>query len=375
VHRRRVLTMLAGGVAAGAALAAVSAPTLVPQRGRTSVSALTAFITGCSGLTLSSAEWQFLQDVRPCGLILFQRNCNNPAQVKALIESFKDAVGSSDLLILVDQEGGRVQRMKPPHWRSLPPASAFGALYKESPERGIRAAKAASQLVALELARNGFNVNCAPVLDVPIEGAHDVIGDRAYAADPAIVAALGRAVAEGLLSGGVLPVIKHLPGHGRATLDSHKGLPVIDVSLETLRATDFLPFKALADMPAALTAHVVLTAIDAKHPASCSPDVVRDIIRGEIGFDGLLMNDDIGMGALGGTIAQRADAVLDAGHDVVLHCSGILEEMRQVAGCVPYLENKAELRFKACLERLKASAAFDVSEALAALDAATAMHN
>jgi beta-N-acetylhexosaminidase len=337
------------------------------------LSSLTAYVTGCSGEVLSNDEWRFFQEVRPCGLILFARNCNNPGQVKALIDSVKDAVGSSDLLVMVDQEGGRVQRMKPPHWRSLPPASAFGALYRESPERGIHAARAASQLVALELARNGFNVNCAPVLDVPVDGAHNVIGDRAFGTDPATVAALGRAVAEGLLRGGVLPVIKHIPGHGRAMADSHEKLPVIEASLDLLRSSDFLPFLALADMPAAMVGHVLLTAVDRDRPASISPTVIDTVIRGELGFGGLLINDDISMGALGGTVEERADAVLDAGNDVVLHCNGKVAEMWKVADRVPYLDGLPEVRYRACLDRLKSSTAFDASEALAALDAATAM--
>ncbi len=335
------------------------------------MSSLTAYISGCASEVLTDEEWRFFQEVRPCGFILFGRNCVTPNQVKALIDSFRDAVGSSEVLVLVDQEGGRVQRMKPPHWRALPAAAAFGALYQESPDRGLRAARAASQLVALELARNGFNMNCAPVLDVPIEGAHSVIGDRAYSRSPEAVAALGRAVAEGLMSGGVLPVIKHLPGHGRALRDSHEGLPVIDTPLEVLRESDFVPFKALADMPAAMVAHVVLSAVDAKRPASTSPEVVSQIIRGEFGFDGLLINDDIGMGALGGTITERVDAVLDAGTDLVLHCNGKMQEMREAGERVPYLEGKSEVRYRACLDRLKSATAFDASEALAALEAAT----
>ena len=331
---------------------------------------LSAFITGVAGESLTPEEWRFLQEARPAGLILFDRNCRTPAQVTALIASFKDAVGSDDLLVLVDQEGGRVQRLKPPHWRPLPPAAAYGALYRSDADKALRAARAASQLVAVELARLGFTVNCVPVLDVPAPGAHGVIGERAYGGEPQAVIALGRAVAEGQLDGGVLPVIKHIPGHGRATRDSHHGLPVIDAALDELRATDFLPFKSLADLPLAMTAHVVVSAVDRRRPASTSPSVIDKVIRGEIGFDGLLMCDDLGMGALEGGMEERTRGVMEAGCDLALHCNGRIEEMRAVAGACGPLEGDGERRLEAALTRRKTLQAFDASEALAALNAA-----
>lgn len=331
---------------------------------------LSAFITGLAGLDITPEEWRFLHETRPAGLILFDRNCSSPAQVKRLIDRFKDAVGRSETLVLIDQEGGRVQRLKPPHWRRLPPAAAFGALYQANAAAGTRAARAASQLVATELAELGITVNCAPVLDVPVPGAHDIIGNRAYGRDTDTVIALGAAVAEGLIDGGVLPVIKHIPGHGRATADSHLALPVIDTSLEELRRTDFVPFQALSGMPLAMTAHVVLREVDPRRPVSVSHTVISEIIRGEIGFRGLLMCDDLGMQALSGDMAQRTRAAMEAGCDLALHCSGRLDEMLQVAAHCGPLEGEAEERYLAALERRRKTRAFDASEALAALEAA-----
>lgn len=333
---------------------------------------LSAFITDVAGPEITRDEWRFLQDARPAGLILFARNCQSPEQVRALVDSFRDAVCRDDLLVLIDQEGGRVQRMKPPHWRALPPAAAFGALYRQDRERGLAAARAASQLVGLELARHGINMNCAPVVDLLVPGAHGVIGDRAFGADPVTVTALGRAVAEGLMNGGVLPVIKHIPGHGRATRDSHDGLPTIDASLEELIATDFVPFRELADLPAAMTGHVVISAVDPSAPVSVSRPVVSKIIRREIGFDGLLISDDIGMKALSGTIEARALGVVEAGCDLILHCNGSLDERIKVADSAPLLDDEGLARYEAAFDRLKATGTFDASEALAALEAATA---
>ncbi|MEZ5776494.1 MAG: beta-N-acetylhexosaminidase [Hyphomicrobiaceae bacterium] len=331
---------------------------------------LSAFVTGCSGTALTRDEWRFMQDARPAGFILFDRNCQSPEQVRELIDSFKDAVGRDNLLVMVDQEGGRVQRLRPPNWRRLPPAAAYGALYEQEPGQGLRAATAASQLVGVELRRLGFNMNCAPVLDIPVPGAHGVIGDRAYGFDVEQVTALGRAVAEGLLRGGVLPVIKHVPGHGRATRDSHEALPVIDAPLDELEAVDFAPFRALADLPAAMTAHVVLEAVDPRSPVSTSARAIEEVVRGSIGFQGLLISDDLSMRALDGGIGQRAEGVIAAGCDLALHCNGRLVEMIEVVERVPMLEGEAEARFEAAFDRLKSVEAFDVSEALKALKAA-----
>ncbi|HYD15112.1 MAG TPA: beta-N-acetylhexosaminidase, partial [Hyphomicrobium sp.] len=268
-----------------------------------------------------------------------------------------------DFLVLIDQEGGRVQRLRPPLGRALPAADAYARLYADDAEVAKEAAFLAARLLADDLKALGINTDCAPVLDVPVSGAHDVIGDRAYGREPVQVAALARAVAEGFMAGGVLPVIKHIPGHGRATADSHLELPVVTEPHTLLSETDFAPFKSLADMPAAMTAHVVFTAIDKDAPASTSRRVTQDIIRGEIGFDGLLMSDDLSMKALTGTFADRTKAVLTAGSDLALHCNGVLAEMEQVAGHVPELANEALRRFHAALTVLNRADSYDSARA------------
>ena len=328
---------------------------------------LGAFIMGCAGLALSADETDFIRDRRPAGLILFSRNCASQTQVRRLTDSFRAALGEQDVLVLIDQEGGRVQRLRPPHWRDLPPARAFGALYAQDKGRGLRAARLAARVTAAELAALGITMNCAPVLDLPAPDAHGIIGDRAYATRPDDVAELARAVAAGLLAGGVLPVIKHIPGHGRATADSHLELPVVTTSAQDLRASDFAPFRQLADLPAAMTAHVVYAAFDAKEPATTSLSVVQDVIRGEIGFHGFLMSDDLAMKALAGTMAQRTERALFAGCDVVLHCNGELGEMREVAAAAGRLEPSASLRLAGCLALLGADQPFVLAEAEAHL--------
>ena len=328
---------------------------------------LSSFISGCAGEALSGDEWRFFQDARPCGLILFKRNCREPEQVKALVNAFKDAIGSDDLLVLIDQEGGRVQRLAPPHWRKLPPAAAFGKLWREDADFAAAAARAVFRLVAMDLRALGINCNCAPLLDLPVPGMSDAIGDRAFGPDAGMIAELGRAVANGLLAGGVLPVIKHLPGHGRATADSHKVLPVVDAALDTLAETDFAPFRDLRDLPIGMTAHILYTNIDRTGPATTSRLIVDTIIRGEIGFGGLLLSDDLGMEALKGSVGERAGAVLAAGCDVALQCSGRLVEMVETAGAVGELEGRAEERFVAALARRRAPEAFDASQAMETL--------
>ena len=334
---------------------------------------LSAFISGCAGETLSDDEWRFFQDVRPAGLILFARNIRTPEQVKALIAKFHDAVGRDDLLILVDQEGGRVQRLKPPHWRQLPSGAAFGLRYASDPKEAVAAAKAVSQLAARDLAALGFTVNCVPVLDLPVPGAHQVIGDRAYGNEVERVVALGRAVCEGTMAGGLLPVIKHIPGHGRATQDSHLALPVIENDLETLRRTDFAPFRALNDMPIGMTGHVLVTAVDQSEPASTSRRVVSEIIRGDIGLDGLLLCDDLSMKALRGTTGDKVRRAQAAGCDLILHCNGDMNEMQDVAAHVAVLEGDAERRYLSALKRRKPASAFDATAALAYLDEMNAL--
>jgi len=326
---------------------------------------LKAFISGCAGKTLGDDVRRFFAATRPCGLILFARNCDAPAQLRALIDQFKDAVGSGEVLVLIDQEGGRVRRLKPPHWRNMPPARCYGRVYENDPEAGKRAAFAGARLTAQELYDLGITVNTMPVLDVPQKGAHEIIGDRAYSTDPDTVIALGRAVMEGCLAGGVLPVIKHVPGHGRAKADSHLALPRIDVPESELDSVDFRPFHALRDAPLAMTAHVLLPAFDDRRPASTSPVIMAEVIRDRIGLTGLVMSDDLGMKALGGPFAERARDVIAAGCDVALHCGGDLGEMVEVAGAVPNLEGLAAERFARARSCLHPPKPFDVAEAVA----------
>ena len=332
-----------------------------------------AFIAGCSGLELTRDEQAFFRDARPWGFILFKRNIDNPQQVRALTDALRETVGVAAAPILVDQEGGRVQRMGPPHWRRYPPGRAYG----RAPGDALAQAeltRLGARLIADDLLSVGINVDCLPVLDVPVPGAHDVIGDRAYADDPATIASLGRAAAEGLLAGGVLPVIKHIPGHGRACADSHEALPVVQAPLAELEAVDFAPFRALADMPLAMTAHVVYTAIDPERPATTSRKVMDEVIRGSIGFDGLLMSDDLSMNALSGSLRQRVAAALGAGCDVALHCNGKLDEMTAVAEAASVLSGKAKQRAERALARIgHRPEPFDAVDAHVRLTAALAV--
>ena len=320
-------------------------------------------IYGCAGTALSPEERAFFHDVQPWGFILFARNVRDPEQVRALVAALRETVSDAHAPVLIDQEGGRVARLKPPHWKARPPASAFGDLYRRDPAAGREAAYLNGRAMAHELAALGINVDCVPVLDVPVEGANDVIGDRAFAHDPEIVAALGQVVMDAMLDGGVLPVIKHVPGHGRATADSHHALPRVGATREALTQSDFVPFHALRACPLAMTAHVVYEALDAEHPATTSATVIRDMIRGEIGFDGLLMSDDLSMNALSGTLAERARAALAAGCDVLLHCNGRMDEMKAVAGEVSPLHGEALRRADVALSYLHAPAAFDTAAA------------
>lgn len=322
-----------------------------------------ALITGLSGHTLTADERAFYRDVRPAGLILFTRNCRDLAQVAALVAATREAVGLEDFLVLIDQEGGRVQRLRGALGRALPPARRYGDLLAADPDRARSAAYLAARLVARDLRALGINTNCTPVLDVPVPGAHDIIGDRAYAAEPADVITLAREVIKGHADGGVVPVIKHIPGHGRAGADSHLALPVVEASREDLSRSDFLPFRALSDAPAAMTAHVLFSAIDPDHPASTSRHVTEDVIRGEIGFDGLLMSDDLSMHALSGSMRQRAQDVLAAGSDVALHCNGDLQEMRHAAEGAGALTGRPAERFSRAWRVTQRQTPFDDDEA------------
>ncbi|MFN3075885.1 MAG: beta-N-acetylhexosaminidase [Alphaproteobacteria bacterium] len=300
-----------------------------------------AIIVGCSGLTLSDAERTFFEKNDPLGFILFGRNIDSPEQVRTLVRSLRETVGRAEAPVLIDQEGGRVARLGPPHWRKAPPASAFATLAQAGEGRGLAAARLNARLLAEDLRDLGIDVDCKPVLDVPVEGAHDIIGDRAYGRTPEKVAILGRVVCDGLLDGGVLPVIKHVPGHGRALSDSHLDLPVVDTPLAVLENWDFTPFRVLRDAPWAMTAHVVYSAVDASRPATLSSKVVREVIRGSIGFDGLLLTDDLSMKALSGDFGDRTRLSLAAGCDVALHCNADPDEMAAIAAAAPPLSDRA----------------------------------
>jgi beta-N-acetylhexosaminidase len=306
-----------------------------------------AFISGCKGLAITPEEKAFFAGERPWGFILFGRNIGEPEQISDLVASLRDSVGNPDAPVLIDQEGGRVQRIRPPIVPQYPNGAAIGEIYRRDREQGLRAAWLMSRLHAFDLMRFGITVDCLPVLDVPIEGSSDVIGNRAYGHDPQAVAAIGAAAAEGLKAGGMLPVMKHMPGHGRAFVDSHHKLPVVDVPFDELAKSDFVPFVAMKNELMAMSAHIVFTAIDPENPATTSPKVVDDVIRGHIGFDGLLMSDDVSMNALAGNIEERARGIVAAGLDLVLHCHGIMDEMLQVARVVPVISGETLRRVKA----------------------------
>jgi beta-N-acetylhexosaminidase len=326
-----------------------------------------AIAFGCAGERLSPAERSFFAAADPLGFILFRRNCADPDQVRALIAEFRDCVGRDDAPVLIDQEGGRVARLQPPHWRRYPAPARLAALPDPDAEEAVRLG---ARLIADDLAALGVTVDCAPVLDLPIAGADAVIGDRAYGSDPARTGRLGQAMGEGLLAGGVLPVVKHIPGHGRARVDSHHALPIVEANEDVLAGSDFAPFRALADMPWAMTAHIVFTAIDPDRPATLSPDLIDRVIRREIGFDGVLASDDIGMGALSGTVGERVRGALDAGCDLVLHCNGSLDEMREAADAAAPLSPQALARIARGEALRRGSArAFDRRAAEARFDA------
>ena len=321
-----------------------------------------AFISGLSGLTLTADERAFLREARPWGLILFKRNIQDKIQVVDLLDEALHELGG-EAPVLVDQEGGRVQRLGPPHWAAYPPGAAYGRIYDRDPDAGLAAARLGARLIAADLIELGINVDCLPLADVPVAGADRVIGDRAYGETPAKVAAIAGAVAEGLAEGGVLPVLKHIPGHGRANADSHLKLPVVHADRATLEATDFAAFRPLKRLPLAMTAHVVFTAIDPVRPATTSATMIGEVIRGFIGFDGLLMGDDISMGALSGSIAERARASLAAGCDLVLHCNGKMDEMRAVAAEAPELAGDGKRRAEAALAVRKSPSGIDLAAA------------
>ena len=332
-----------------------------------------AAIYGLSGLEITPDERAFFRDADAAGYILFKRNCGDQAQLLRLTDGLRDLSGRGDLPILIDQEGGRVARMRPPVWPTFPPADAFARLYLAAPSSAIEAARANARAIALTLRGVGINVNCLPLLDVRQEGADDIIGDRALGSEPMQVAALGRAVLDGMASAGVVGVIKHIPGHGRALADSHKELPIVTATAEELES-DLEPFERLRAAPMGMTAHVVYTAWDADRPASLSPTVIGDIIRGRIGFEGWLMSDDLGMEALSGDFSSRAAGVVAAGCDVALHCSGKMDEMVAIAAAVPAMSADGEARLaRAMASLLVEHEGADFAEAVAKRDTLLAL--
>jgi beta-N-acetylhexosaminidase len=309
-----------------------------------------AVVVGVAGPELDAHERRLLAERQPLGVILFKRNVVDPTQLARLTAEIRAALGRADAPILVDQEGGRVQRLGPPHWPAWPPARRVGVLAERDRAAGIAAARSLATRIAWDLRAVGIDWVCAPVLDLVLPETHAAIGDRAYAADPELVAALGAAAVAGFLAGGVVPVVKHAPGHGRARLDPHLALPTVEAPRATLAAADFRPFAVLADAPAAMTAHVVYTALDPDRPASCSRAVVGGIVRARLGVTGLLFSDDVDMGALAGPVGRRVEAVLAAGNDVALQCNGIRADL-QAALTAPPLEAAARDRLRAARAR------------------------
>jgi beta-N-acetylhexosaminidase len=328
-----------------------------------------AVVFGCAGSSLTKAEQSLFEKFEPWGLILFKRNCENPDQIKQLVASFRQAVGRPDAPVFIDQEGGRVQRLGPPLWRAYPAAAAFGKVYGINPGLALRAARNIGRLMAQDLFELGITASCLPVLDVPAPGSHNVIGNRAYDTRPERIMVLARAHMSGLMQGGVMPVMKHMPGHGRALVDSHHDLPVVTASRMELESTDFVPFTAFADCPIAMTAHVIYSAIDPDQPATLSRKVVRHVVRKVIGFDGLLLTDDLSMKALKGSFKEKAEQAYEAGCDMLLHCNGVLDEMAEVAASALPVNAKQARRAKAALKSRRKPLPFDEKLALKELEA------
>lgn len=307
-----------------------------------------ACILGCASTALEDKERAFFAEADPFGFILFARNCQDREQLRRLVADLRDAVGR-DAPVLVDEEGGRVQRMKAPHWRDSPAPGSFGEIYGRDPSAALELATFNARLIAEDLHDVGIDVNCAPLLDLRETNGHAVIGDRAFSPDPDTVVRLARAWIDGLHGGGILPVIKHIPGHGRTQVDSHHALPVVDAPLDDMDARDFSPFRSFRDSPAGMTGHLLFQAIDPEQPATLSATVIAEVIRKRIGFDGLLMTDDLSMSALQGTIGERAAKAIAAGCDIALHCNGVMDEMRDVADAVPSLAGESSRRADAML--------------------------
>jgi beta-N-acetylhexosaminidase len=304
-------------------------------------------IIDCLAGKLTADEKALFSEIKPFGFILFKRNCENPNQLKALTDEFREVTGDEDIPILIDQEGGRVARLGPPQWRKSPSAAMIAKIYDDDPDLALTVAEANAFIMASELKEVGINVDCAPVIDLLYEGAHCVIGDRSYGAHWERVTRLGLAVAEGFLSGGVIPMIKHIPGHGRSVVDSHQSLPVVDCSLDVLRASCFKPFKKLNHLPCAMTAHIIYSDIDPTYPATLSKKVIKNIIRDEIGFTSVLISDDISMKALTGTALDNARNSIEAGCDLALYCNASFEERETVLKGLNDISSKDNARLRA----------------------------
>ena len=317
---------------------------------------MTPAIFGTSGLTLTPQERAFFREADPAGYILFGRNCETPEQLRALTDSLRELHGRDHLFICIDQEGGRVARLRPPHWAGFPNGEIFDRLYDIAPATAIEAARANAEALGIELAEAGITVDCHPPLDVRQPGAHDVIGDRALGSEPLRVAALGRAILDGLARAGVAGCVKHMPGHGRTTTDTHKEMPTVTATDEELE-TDLAPFRALADAPIGMTGHLLFTAWDTENPATLSSTIIHDIIRQRIGFDGLLLTDDIDMEALSGTIPERSSRAIAAGCDVVLNCWAKMDDMTGMANILPTISDKAAARLQRALALTRVGAA------------------
>ena len=325
-------------------------------------------IFGIAGPVLSSDERAFFAETSPAGYILFRRNCIDRAQLRALTDSLRDLLGRADLAILIDQEGGRVARMMPPEWPPFPPGAVFDTLYERAPISGLEAARCNGRALALMLAEVGITVNCTPLLDVRTSATHAAIGDRALGADPLRVASLGRALLDGMREGGVVGVVKHMPGQGRATVDSHHDLPVV-TAVEAELASDLAAFARLNDAPMGMTGHILFPAWDARHCVTMSPTIIEGIIRSRILFDGLLMSDDLDMAALTGSVADRAAACVAAGCDVALNCWGRFDEMVAIADALPEMTVRAHERLDRAMAWAKPVEGPDFAELVAKRDA------
>ncbi|MEO1225827.1 MAG: beta-N-acetylhexosaminidase [Pseudomonadota bacterium] len=317
---------------------------------------------GCEGPELSDAEFRLFREADPVAFVIFRRNCKDREQLRRLTDRMREAVGRT-APVLVDQEGGRVQRLRPPTWPKDPSARVIGDLYRRDPERGLAAVRLLARAIASDLLACGVDVDAVPVLDVGHPFTHDVIGDRSYADDVETVITLGRAMAETMLASGVQPIMKHIPGHGRTLCDSHQDLPVVEADLETLETIDFAPFIAMADLPWAMTAHIVYRALDPEHPATQSSTIIEGIVRDCVGFQGVLVSDDLSMEALSGSIEQRAVASLQAGCDIALHCNGKLDEMEALASAVPRITDATVGRLEAAAASVGSPTPIDTADA------------